>query len=58
MLASTEFAGGQRAVDISEEEEEEEGLHSNSQAEGAKAGRSDASATSLKQKRHYLSDRT
>lgn len=38
MLASTEFTGGQRGVDISKKEEEDEGLHSNSQAEGVKTG--------------------
>lgn len=36
MLASTAFTGGQRGVDISEKEDE--GLHSNSQAEGVKTG--------------------
>lgn len=60
MLASTEFTGGQRAVGISagEEEEEEEGLHSNSQAEGAKTGTSYVSATSLKQNKCHLGDGT
>ena len=60
MLASTEFTGGLRAVDISagEEEEEEEGLHSNSQAEGAKTGTSYASVTSLKRNKRHLGDGT